>query len=92
LFCDIDPNWVLDNVLEMLLHVLLALRYQLATRSPRREHRLEGFHGLASFLVGGCNNWTGGFGNWDKESSNLDSRSWDSIKILQFNILGFEEI
>jgi hypothetical protein len=48
LFRDIDPNWVLDNVLEMLLHVLLAPRYQLATRSPRREHHLEGFHSKAA--------------------------------------------
>jgi hypothetical protein len=44
LFHDIDPNWILDNVLEILLHVLLALCYQLATRSPRREHCLEGFY------------------------------------------------
>jgi hypothetical protein len=51
LFRDIDPNWILDNVLEMLLHVLLAPRYQLATRSPRRERCLEGFHAKTALHV-----------------------------------------
>jgi hypothetical protein len=48
LFHDIDPNWVLDNVLEMLLHVLMAPLYQLTTRSPRLKHCLEGFHARAA--------------------------------------------
>jgi hypothetical protein len=47
LFRDIDPNWILDNVLEMLRHVFLAPRYQLTTRSPRHKRRLEGFHAKA---------------------------------------------
>jgi hypothetical protein len=51
LFRDIDPNWVFDNVLEMLLHVLMALRYQFATRSPRRECSFEGFHAKPALYV-----------------------------------------
>jgi hypothetical protein len=35
----------------MLLHVLLAPHYQLATRSPRHERRLEDFHAKVALYV-----------------------------------------